>query len=200
MAATTHHDDDRIDEILAYWFDGSGSARTGLWFAKDDRVTAEIEQRFGASLDAAGAGALDRWAESPRGRLALIIALDPLARRRHPDRALAFAHDAKAQRLCLEGIERGHDRSLSLLHRWFFYLPLQHAEDLALQDASVRCFEALAGEAPPDKRQLYTGALEHAVRHRAVIERFGRFPERNQALGRASTPDEEAYLASGDVL
>src|SRR5690606_17045287 len=151
----------------------------------------------GAVLEDAGAGRLDGWARSPRGRLALIIVLDQLSRNIHRDSAAAFASDARAQALCMEGLERGDDRELAPLERWFFYMPLEHAESLELQERSVREFERLAAEAPAELQSALEAALDYARRHRDVIARFGRFPHRNTVLGRDSTPEEQAYLARG---
>jgi hypothetical protein len=106
------------------------------------------------------------------------------------------ASDARAQALCTEGMDRGDDRGLSGLERWFFYMPLQHAEDRELQELSVRAFEELAASAQPEHASMVQGGLDYARRHRDVIERFGRFPHRNQVLGRDTTAEEREYLAT----
>jgi uncharacterized protein (DUF924 family) len=108
--------------------------------------------------------------------------------------AQAFAQDPAAQELALAGIDDGIDRELAPVQRSFFYLPLEHAEDRALQALSVECYERLAATVADRWRKDYASFLDYARRHRDVIERFGRFPHRNAALGRPSTPEEIAFL------
>lgn len=187
---------DKIDEILEYWF-GDGSTERGLWFKGSQEIDDDIRQRFGDLWERAGRGDVDYWCETARGRMALIIVLDQFSRNLHRGSPLAFQYDNKAQSLSLQGIELGHDIQLGLFERWFFYLPLEHAENLALQDKSIACFQTLLADAPLDKRQIFEGSLGYAERHRAVIEKFGRFPHRNELLGRESTEAERAHLASG---
>lgn len=187
---------ERWEHVLAYWFgdEDHAKSRSNLWFGRSDATDAEIRATFGRDLELASEGRLDEWAATARGRLALILVLDQFSRRIHRDRPAAYAHDLRAQALCVEGIERGVDRRLSPLERWFFYMPLMHAESLDLQARSVHCFRQLVEDAPPPYRESVQGALDHARQHRDVIERFGRFPERNEVLGRASTPEELGYL------
>jgi len=180
------------DDVLAYWF-APGPERPTRWFRGDAATDADCRQRFAATLDAAARGELDEWTATPRGRLALIVVLDQFSRNVHRGTPRAFAHDARALALCLDGLARGDDRALAPEERAFFYLPLEHAEDAAMQARSVACFEALAAEAP----EQCAGFLPWAREHRDVIARFGRFPSRNATLGRRSTPDEEAFLAGG---
>ena len=139
-------------------------------------------------------GRLDEWAATARGRLALILVLDQFSRHIHRDQPAAFARDRQAQTLCIEGITRGIDRRLAPLERWFFYMPLMHAEDLDLQTRSVHCFRQLVEDAAEPYREPCQGAYDHAKQHRDLVERFGRFPERNELLGRAPTLDELRYL------
>jgi len=163
------------------WFSGGGPEL-------DDRV----RMRFGDLVRAARAGALDHWAASPRSRLALIIVLDQLPRHVFRDLPGAYASDAKAQTLAREGIEAGMDAYLTLAERQFFYLPLMHAEDGEIQALSVERYTALRDEAQ--------AVLGFALGHRDVVTRFGRFPHRNKILGRASSPEEQEFLASDDNL
>jgi len=179
------------DDVLAYWF-APGPQRAARWFRGDAATDADCRQRFASTLDAATRGELDGWSATPRGRLALIVVLDQFSRNIHRGTPRAFAQDARALALCLDGLARGDDRTLGPDERGFFYLPLEHAEDAAMQARSVACFEALAAEAPEA-----AGFLPWAREHRDVIARFGRFPTRNATLGRPSTPDEEAFLARG---
>jgi uncharacterized protein (DUF924 family) len=192
--------DERAEELLAFWFgplDGEGLAppeRQARWFAADPAFDAELRRRFGALHEEARAGRLDRWAETPRGRLALVTLLDQVSRNLHRGGADAFASDAAALALARGALARGEDRELALCERVFLYLPFQHAEEPAAQETSVGRFRALARAAPARARPLFEEFLDHAVRHRDVIARFGRFPHRSPALGRTATPQELAYL------
>lgn len=178
------------DEILSFWFAGDQQERNKRWWSGSAAVDAEIRERFSAVVDRALAGELDDWAETARGRLALILVLDQLTRclgRGTPD---AFAGDPRAQRLALEGIDRGHDRELSPAERGFFYMPLMHAEDPELAD---RCVEQYAGLADEGHEHF----LPHAKQHAEIVKRFGRYPHRNEILGREPTAEEVEFLESG---
>jgi uncharacterized protein (DUF924 family) len=192
---------DPSEEILAFWFGAEfdpaappAADRQRLWFGKDDATDRLIRERFGVDVERAGAGGLDGWAAEPRGRLALIILLDQFTRNIYRASPRAFASDHKALALSQEGMMHGHDRALAPLQRVFFYLPMEHAEDLAVQERCVAAFEALLGEAPSGAEKAFEGFLDYARRHRDIIARFGRFPHRNAILGRGSTPEEQEFL------
>jgi len=156
---------------------------------------ARLRERFGALNERASRGELDTdWAATPQGRIALIVLLDQFSRHIYRDTAAAYAQDAAAQRLAAEGINEGADHALIPARRAFFYLPLEHAEDIELQRLCVRCLDGLAHTVAPAWRKDYAGFLDYARRHCEVIERFGRFPHRNALLGRASTPEEIEFL------
>ena len=180
------------EAVLAFWFAEESAAH---WFAADAAFDAQIRTRFGAVATAAADGELDGWTRTPLGWLALLILLDQFSRNLHRNDAKAWAQDPKALSLALAGIERGDDQALPPLQRVFAYLPLEHAEDLAVQHRSVALFEALCAESQPEQRASFEGFLDYARRHRDVIERFGRFPHRNAVLGRSSTAEEAIYLA-----
>jgi uncharacterized protein (DUF924 family) len=192
--------DERAEELLEVWFgtlDEDGIAppdRRKRWFAGDPAFDEELRRRFGDLHEQACAGELDRWAQTPRGRLALVLLLDQLSRHLHRGMAEAFAADAHALALARGALARGEDRELALCERAFLYLPFEHAEDLAAQEISVERFAELAAIAPERARPLFEEFLDWAVRHRDVIARFGRFPHRNAVLGRATTPEEQAWL------
>ena len=183
-----------VDDVLAFWFGAPDEADYGqaraAWFRKDDVFDAQIRARFLAEVEAAIAGQRDDWAASPQGALALFILLDQFPRNLFRNTARAFAGDAAALALAGRFIEQGWDRKLLPVQRVFAYLPFEHSESLADQERSIALFSALAAE------HTETAAnLDYAHRHRDVIVRFGRFPHRNAALGRASTAAETDYLA-----
>ncbi|MBI3154992.1 MAG: DUF924 domain-containing protein [Burkholderiales bacterium] len=184
--------------MRAFWFgpDTGAGAEAGFrpeWFRKDPAFDESIRARFGPLVERAltlPAGAPPAWGDAPADLLAEILVLDQFPRNLYRGQARAFAGDARALALALALIARGDDRRLHPVQRLFAYLPLEHAEDLALQDRSVALFSALAAE-----HTGFADVLDYAERHRDVIRRFGRFPHRNAALGRASTPAEADYLA-----
>jgi len=165
------------------------------WFQKDEAFDALLRARFGATLAAARAGRLEHWARDAEGWLALLIVLDQFSRnvfRGQPD---SFTADAQALALALAGIERGFDQAVPPMARIFAYLPLEHAEDAALQARAVALFAALRDAPGAEPQAFFDGTLEYARKHQDVIARFGRFPHRNAILERTSSADELAYLA-----
>jgi len=192
---------ERADEILDFWFgppDERGwdfdPARYDLWFGRSEETDHLVIERFGEDARAAAEGKLDHWAETPHGRMALLILLDQFPRHIHRGKPEAWAQDPKAQALVLEGLELGHDQALSPIERSFFYLPLEHAEDRELQARSVALYRVLADAAPERVRDRYLSFLDYAIRHQVIVDRFGRFPHRNAILGRESTEEEKAFL------
>lgn len=186
------------DPILDFWFQDAGEAdgrANRRWFGGCRSVDAEIRSRFAESVAVAVDGGYRPWAASARGRLALIILLDQFTRNLYRGTAAAFDGDARAAALCRTGLEAGMDTHLGIFERAFFLMPLEHSESGADQAASVRGFEALAVDVPADCAQAARNFLAHARNHRAIVDRFGRFPHRNTALGRESTDAERAYLA-----
>jgi uncharacterized protein (DUF924 family) len=182
-------------DVLDFWFLAPGSEGYGQqraeWFRKDDAFDAAIRERFGGLIEQAVAGGLREWDEQgPGGILARILVLDQFTRNAHRGTAASFAGDSLALTAAQRLVDSGADQALLQVQRWFAYMPFEHAEDARMQERSVSLFTALA-EAEPG----YDGVLDYAHRHRGVIARFGRFPHRNAILGRASTPDEVAYLA-----
>ena len=188
------------DRILAFWFGPPGSAseiaerQRKLWFGKSPENDRAVIEGFAATLAAATAGRLDHWAHTPHGRLALVIVLDQFPHHVYRDQPQAFATDPQSLALSLDALESGDDSKLAPIERVFLYLPLEHAESLELQQRSVSLYEQLSREAAADERALFDGFLDYARKHREVVARFGRFPHRNEILGRASTPDEVEFL------
>ncbi|WP_322033336.1 DUF924 family protein [Paraburkholderia sp. J76] len=185
--------DARARDVLDFWFGAPGSEEFGserkMWFRKNAAFDATLRERFGALLDAACAGELDAWCETPEGALALVIVLDQFSRNCHRGTPRAFCADDKALRIARAMVASGADRRLpTLQHRSFAYLPFEHAEDAEAQRESLRLFGELAQD--PEAKDYY----DYAVRHANIIERFGRFPHRNGQLGRVSTDEETAFL------
>jgi uncharacterized protein (DUF924 family) len=181
------------DAILEFWFGRPGTPEHGrsrrVWFRKDPAFDADIWARFGVAIETALAGGFADWS-SPRGILARILLLDQFTRNSFRDTPRAFAGDAQAIAIAEDALARGDDSALAPLERWFVYLPYAHAESLHAQERSLALFRRLRDE---------TGLAEPlpwAERHAEVFRLFGRFPHRNAILGRASTPEEVAFLAA----
>jgi uncharacterized protein (DUF924 family) len=177
-------------EVLRFWFgagDAYGKPRRAS-FAKDDAFDAEIRARFGSLHDQAGAGRLAAWQAEPASCLALVIVLDQFSRNLYRGSARAFAADPLARAAAEQALARGDDRAMPPVERMFLYLPFEHSESLQDQQRSCELMRTLADV--PETADVYP----YALRHREIIERFGRFPHRNAALGRESTPEEVAFL------
>lgn len=175
---------EQVRTVLRFWFEEVGPDRQ---FAKDDALDAECARRFGPLRDALVASDAAGWRDDADSLLAAIILTDQISRNIHRGSAEAFAADPLALELALSGIAAGFHRQLSPDRRAFLYMPLMHAEDRGVQRFALRCFAEPGLEANRD----------FARQHRDVIDRFGRFPGRNAALGRASTAEEERFLAEG---
>jgi uncharacterized protein (DUF924 family) len=191
------------EDVLAFWFgelDASGRAdeiHRKQWFASDPAFDEKIRQQFKAlHEEIAGAGHRE-WRTSDRGLLASVVVLDQFSRNMFRGTAKAFAADPLAQELANAAVAAGADRAARYDERGFVYLPFTHAEDLATQNRAVALFESWAAELSPSLADGALTQLRYAVMHRDIVARFGRFPHRNKALGRESTPDEQAFLASG---
>lgn len=190
--------------VLEFWFGhDSDDARVAdrhaaLWWSKDAAVDATIQQRFRPTLDAAASGSLDSWARTALGRLALIILTDQFTRNMFRNTPQSFAYDALARHWCRDGLKQQTDLELRPILRVFFYLPLEHSEELADQDLSVAQFRKLSHEVAPQWHQVFEDYLDFALHHREVIARFGRFPHRNAILKRESSADEQAFLLEED--
>ncbi len=187
--------------LLDWWFGPASTAvqsaaeKHKLWFGKRDEQDAEARERFGVLVEQAISGELQGWSADPHGWFAHVLLLDQLPRMIHRDTPLAFAGDARARELVEHGITLGWDRELSPLKRVFIYLVLEHAEDPLQQTRAVQLFSELAEQAGEAEHELFAGFLDYAVRHQLVIQRFGRFPHRNEILGRVSRADELRFLA-----
>jgi uncharacterized protein (DUF924 family) len=192
-----------FEEVLSFWFGDSLdsldaiAARKVLWFVQSDAFDQSIETRFGSLPDRALRGEFDGWSREPCPALALVLVLDQFPRNLYRGNPRSFEFDSKACEIALLAIEADFDQKLHPLEASFLYLPLEHAEDLLLQDRSVELFVKLVSRAPVDLRPMFDQFSAYAIRHREVIRQFGRFPHRNAVLRRRSTREELAYLESG---
>ena len=181
-----------VDDILEFWFgrpddDGFGELRDA-WFEKEPAFDAEIRRRFLAVYECAATGELDDLANTAEGALALIVVLDQFSRNMFRGQPGMYATDEKARAFARLALDEGFDRQFVPVQRIFIYLPFEHSESLADQNLSVKLFEALP--AIPNRDDESSSAL----RHREIVERFGRFPHRNAILGRKTTPAEATFL------
>lgn len=179
------------DDILTFWFDEAGPEQ---WFGKDPAFDDEIRERFGAVTHQARDGKLETWSDTPHGCLALIILIDQFSRNIHRGSPLTWSADVHGLALTRLALDKGYDAALDLAERKFLYMPLMHSEHLADQERSVELFRRLAEEGAENGEVT----VDYAVRHRDIVARFGRFPHRNEILGRESTPEEIALLEDPD--
>lgn len=175
-------------DVLKFWFDDHGQPD---WFGGKPEFDAEIAEQFADTHAALSRGEGWRWRSTPSGRLAEIIVLDQFSRQLFRGRAQAFASDGMALLLAQEAVGGGHHQFVPAMpHRMFMLLPYMHAESAELQAESLRLHTALGNDE----------IMKHARGHAECIQRFGRFPKRNKALGRPSTPDEASYIASKEGM
>jgi uncharacterized protein (DUF924 family) len=186
--------------IRAYWFGRQPDDLAVIkecshrWWSKDEAVDRDIRQRFEPVMTLAQERALDHWASSPHGLLALLLLTDQFPRNVYRNTGQAFSFDPLARIWCEAGLQSGADLELRPIERVFFYLPLEHSESLADQERSVELYERLIAGLDERQRPEFEGFLWFAKRHQEIIQRFGRFPHRNEILGRQSSPEEQAFL------
>ena len=174
--------------IHSFWFGRPAGAARAEWFRKDAGFDEEIRRRFGEVHAAAAGRELEAWRAAPQPMLALVIVLDQFSRNLYRNDARAFAQDAHALECAKQAVARGDDRHLLPVERQFLYLPYEHSEDLADQEKGLELMT------PLEAFEATRGVAEWARKHRDIVERFGRFPHRNAALGRRSTPEETQFL------
>ena len=190
------------DDVLQFWLGApaadadSFNKKIRRWFGVDKALDAEIRARFGDAVQRARDGALDDWAQAPRGRLALIILLDQFTRNLHRGTPRAYENDARALALAETGLDQHQDAGMSFEEQLFFAMPLAHAEDVTRQERHVALVEAAANAGPPALQAAYGEATKHGRGYLEQIRRFGRFPHRNAILGRTCTQEEMAFLDS----
>lgn len=182
-------------EIVEFWFGPLEAPTFGSfraqWFTKDPSFDQEIREWFLPEVEDAAAGRLDYWRANAEGALALVLLLDQFPRNLFRGSPRAWENDPKAREVANAALEAGFDRRYPGVVRWFFYLPFEHSENLDDQRRSVALFQSLEG---PEHAE----GVRYAIRHQEIIERFGRFPHRNEVLGRPSTPEEMEFLKEPD--
>lgn len=189
-------------EILDFWFgdlDDQGlpdSFHRNRWFRASKKFDQEVRRRFLSMVLFASEQGLDHWRKTAGGSLAEILLLDQFSRNIFRGGVLAFEQDKLANRLCKEAMRKGHDMALPPVQRAFMYMPLEHSERPEDQALSVECYEQLVASTAGNLKSLMQGFLRSARDHQEIIERFGRFPHRNQVLGRSSSAAEEEYLGT----
>jgi uncharacterized protein (DUF924 family) len=191
------------ESVLRFWFGDNLDSpaavdeRSRLWFEGSRDFDGLIREQFEDLPASAKQGQLDSWRLGARSNLALVLVLDQLPRNLYRGSALCFSYDSLAYEVAVTALEQGVDAELAPLEATFLYLPFEHAEDVGAQARSVSLFRSLLDRAPATHHPHFESFLSYAVRHREVIERFGRFPHRNALLGRPSTEEERSYLESG---
>jgi uncharacterized protein (DUF924 family) len=188
----------KVNKILQFWFGEAGSESyqqfQPWWFQVNPTIDRQLQDLFAADYEFAAAGYLDGWQGWSQSCLALILLLDQLPRNIWRGQAAAFATDTQAVAIAKQAIQNGIDREFPPMQRWFFYLPLEHSEDLAAQEQCLSLFQNLPAHPGKDL------AVAAAHQHHQLIQQFGRFPHRNSLLGRVSTPAELDYLQQPDAF
>jgi len=192
------------EKLLDYWFGpleddlDYPSDKTSLWWGKEH--DGEIRRLFGSLMEQAKSGELDSWKKGPRSMRALILLLDQVTRTLHRGTPEAFAWDSEARALTDQALELGFDQELRPVERTFVYITLMHSESLDDHDRAVALYTQVVNAVPEgsDTRAALEGNLEFEHKHRDIIVRFGRYPHRNEVLGRTSTSEELAFLKEPD--
>ena len=187
-------------QVVTFWFGDlsetgrASSTHESRWWSKDSAFDQEIRDRFLGTYKNVVSRSLEGWLTEPKSRLAYIIVLDQFSRNMFRNTAEMYAADEQAQQAVLSGLEQEVERNYACDERAFFYMPLMHAEQLTLQNRCVELFGQLRQESHASNRQYLDRVYGFAVQHRDIVERFGRFPHRNELLGRDSTPVEVEFL------
>lgn len=196
-------EDPEVSRVLQFWFNAGRNdqptidARMDRWFGGDAAFDAEIRASFGELVERASRGEVDDWAATARGRLALIILLDQFRRHVYRGERAAFKRDPQALKLCVEGAMTGDYKTLDPFEQAFFFMPLQHAESLPVQERAVKIYAGLVGSVSPTLKATFATFAQFAELHRDIIATYGRFPHRNRILGRPDTDSEREFLAGG---
>ncbi len=190
-------------QVLTFWFGADwqtlpahqvAERQRALWWGKDPAIDADCRNRFETLVQDAAANRLADWSDTPHALLALVLLLDQMSRNIYRDTPQAFAFDELARQYTHLALAMGVDQELPAIARVFLYLPLEHSEDIDDQEYMLQLTRALAKSVDAADKATFDGYVDYARKHHVIIERFGRFPHRNRILGRASTPEESAFL------
>lgn len=191
-----------VQRVLNFWFAGTGrdsprvDSRMDRWFGVDEGFDNQIRDEFGDLVQLASEQKLMDWAGTPEGCLALIILIDQFRRNIFRSSAEAFTLDHLALKLCIDGTLAGDHKKLSPVQRLFFFMPLQHSESVRVQKKSVEIFQAMAEDVTDTLRETFLTTAHFAELHHDIVVEFGRFPHRNNILGRQNTDAEADYCAA----
>ena len=195
--------DPDIQRVLDFWFQPGSmdqptiDSRMDRWFTADAITDALIRTEFGPLVEKASKGLLDAWTATPQGRLALILLLDQFRRSIYRGTPKAFSRDPHALKICVEGAATGAYKSLTPFQQAFYFMPLQHAESLKIQERSIRIYEGLVSGVSDTQKATFATFAQFAELHHDIVKSFGRFPHRNKTLGRPNTPEEAEFLGAG---
>jgi uncharacterized protein (DUF924 family) len=190
-----------IEDVLTFWLDpfptsaAQAEERKAFWFGGNADLDRQIRERFGPLVERARSGELDAWTTTLRGTLALTILIDQFSRNLHRGTPQAFSADHRALDIVARGYDAGSFDGATFVEDFFLAMPFRHAEEVEPQKRGVALAVRAALRAPPELLDLAIYSVDWARKHLDVIVRFGRFPHRNAAMGRASTPEEVEYLA-----
>lgn len=185
------------NKVLNFWFGPDKNDQlknSSTWFQKNEVFDQRIKKEFEELLEQASMGELQEWKEKPHGRLGYIILIDQFSRNIYRNNKKSFENDHLALSTCLKGIEIKADAELTFIERMFFYMPMMHSEQLAIQEKCVAHFETLTQESPENLKQFLSYSHEYAIKHYDIVKRFNRFPHRNKILERESTEEEVEFL------
>lgn len=187
-------------KLHQFWFGSNEAEKTDLkgrfklWFSKNATTDDFLREQFAPWLDKFEAHQLIDWQATCQGLVSLIVLLDQIPRNCFRRSPRSFAYDEAARLLVHQELGKNRDQEMSPLEKIFFYLPLEHSENIEDQNLSVQLYKNLAENGPEELKQTLQSTLEYAIRHQEIVSRFGRFPHRNQALSRPSTPAEVEFL------
>lgn len=189
-----------VDEIYEYWFGPMQTVEQRIfqlnqkWFQGNQQIDIEITQKFKSYVIKAEHGKLNSWQDAPKDCLALILLLDQFSLNIFREQKRAFNNSLIASKMAQKALLKKFDQQVSPIERVFYYLPLEHTEDIQIQIQSVDLFQKLLQDVPETMKQTYKNYLDYAMKHYEVIKQFGHFPGRNQAMNRIPSEDEINYL------
>ncbi len=191
---------EEAQKVLSFWIgelDSDGNVNDDArsrWFQKNPDFDQEIKQKFEPLVDRASQNQLREWQEESRSSAALVVLLDQFKRNLYRESAKAFESDPLALEVSVQSIQKGYDQELSIYERYFLYMPFMHSEDREVQKESLKLFESLVASSTNSQKKMFESVYEYAVRHKEIVDKFGRYPHRNSWIGRESTSEEIEFL------